>query len=83
MFAVTDAAAIRTVFEQGGELAAAVELRRLFPAITDHAEAREYARYTGISPGEASTSRSNSPRPGTSRGGDSVRGANVARCGEK
>jgi hypothetical protein len=46
MFTVTDAeaAAIRAAFEQGGELAAAVELRRLFPAITDNTEARECAR---------------------------------------
>ena len=38
------AAAIRTAFEQGGEFAAAVELRRLFPGVTDNAEARECAR---------------------------------------
>ena len=46
MFAVTEAeaAAIRTAFEQGGEFAAAVELRRFFPGITDNAEARECAR---------------------------------------
>jgi hypothetical protein len=46
MFVVTEveAAAIRTAFEQGGELSAAVELRRLFPLITDIAEARECAR---------------------------------------
>ena len=46
MFAVTEAeaAAIRTAFEQGGEFAAAVELRRLFPGVTDNAEARECAR---------------------------------------
>jgi hypothetical protein len=46
MFAVTeaDAAAIRAVFEQRGEFSAAVELRRLFPGITDTAQAREYAR---------------------------------------
>jgi hypothetical protein len=39
MFVVTEeeAAAIRTAFNQGGELAAAVELRRLFPGITDNA----------------------------------------------
>jgi hypothetical protein len=39
-----EAAAIRTAFEQGGELSAAVELRRLFPLITNIAEARECAR---------------------------------------
>ena len=46
MFAVTEAeaAAIRTAFERGGEFAAAVELRRLFPGVTDNAEARECAR---------------------------------------
>jgi hypothetical protein len=45
MFTVTEAeaAAIRTAFSQGGELAAAVELRQLFPGVTDNAEARECA----------------------------------------
>jgi hypothetical protein len=46
MFVVTeaDAAAIRTVFEQEGELSAAIEVRRLFPGIADNATAREHAR---------------------------------------
>jgi hypothetical protein len=46
MFTVTEAeaTAIRAAFDQGGEFAAAVELRRLFPAITYNAEARECAR---------------------------------------
>ena len=46
MFVVTEAeaAAIRTAFEQRGELSAAVELRRLFPAVTDTAKARACAR---------------------------------------
>jgi len=46
MFVVTEAeaAAIRDVFEQRGEFAAAVELRRLFPAVTDNDKARECAR---------------------------------------
>ena len=39
-----DAAAIRTIFQQRGALWAAVELRRLFPGITDNAQARECAR---------------------------------------
>jgi hypothetical protein len=45
MFAVTEAeaAAIRTTFEQGGEYAAAVVLRRLFPGVTENAEAGECA----------------------------------------
>jgi hypothetical protein len=46
MFVVTEAeaAAIRAVYEQRGELSAAIELRRLFPGITDNATARECAR---------------------------------------
>ena len=39
-----DEAAIRAVYEQRGEFAAAIELRRLFPGITDNAQARECAR---------------------------------------
>jgi hypothetical protein len=53
MFVVSeaDAAAIRTAFEQGGELAAAVELRRRFPGIADNARARTHARaITGWTP---------------------------------
>ena len=46
MFVVSEAeaTAIRTAFDQGCEFAAAVELRRLFPGVTDNAEARECAR---------------------------------------
>ena len=46
MFVVTeaDAAAIRAIFEQHGELSAAIEVRRLFPGITDNVRARECAR---------------------------------------
>jgi hypothetical protein len=46
MFVVTevDAAAIRVVFEQEGELSAAIEVRRRFPGITDNAKAREHAK---------------------------------------
>jgi hypothetical protein len=46
MFVVTeaDAAAIRAVFNQEGELSAAIELRRRFPGITDNAKARACAR---------------------------------------
>ena len=39
-----DAAAIRSAFQRGGELSGAVELRRLFPGITNNAMARVYAR---------------------------------------
>jgi hypothetical protein len=38
------AAAIRTAYEQEGELSAAIEVRRLFPRITDHAEGLSCAR---------------------------------------
>jgi hypothetical protein len=46
MFVVSEAeaAAIRTAYEQGGELSVAIELRRLFPGITDNAKARLHAR---------------------------------------
>jgi hypothetical protein len=46
MFTVTetDAAAIRAAFEQRGGFAAAVELRCLFPGVTDTAQARECVR---------------------------------------
>ena len=45
MFCVseTEAALIRTAFDEGGELSAAVELRRLFPGIKDTPKARELA----------------------------------------
>ncbi len=38
------AAAIRAVFDRDGELSAAIEVRRLFPGITDNKRAREWAR---------------------------------------
>jgi len=46
MFVVTeaDAAAIRAAFARGGELSAAVELRRLFPGVTSTTQAQEFAR---------------------------------------
>ena len=46
MIVVSDAeaAAIRAAFDRGGELSAAVELRRLFPGVTDTAQARAFAR---------------------------------------
>ena len=39
-----DEVAIRAVYEQRGEFAAAIELRQRFPGITDNAQARECAR---------------------------------------
>ncbi len=46
MFVVTeaDAAAIRAVYEQDGELSAAIEVRRRFPGIIDSENARRCAR---------------------------------------
>jgi hypothetical protein len=46
MFTVSEeeAAAIRTAFDHRGEFAAAVELRRRFPGITDYRQARQCAR---------------------------------------
>jgi hypothetical protein len=46
MFVITetDAAAIRAVFSQEGELSAVIELRRRFPGVTDNAKARACAR---------------------------------------
>ena len=46
MFCVSEdeAATIRTAFEQDGELSAGIELRRLFPGITDGVKAREMVR---------------------------------------
>jgi hypothetical protein len=47
MFVITEAdaaAIIRAAYEQEGELSAAIEVRRLFPGITDNAEARACAR---------------------------------------
>ena len=46
MFVVTeaDAAAIRALFDEEGELSAAIELRRRFPGLTDNAKAMDCAR---------------------------------------
>jgi hypothetical protein len=46
MFVVTeaDAAAIRAIFDEEGELSAAIELRRRFPGIIDNTKARACAR---------------------------------------
>ena len=46
MFVITEAqaAAIRTAYEQRGEFCATVELRQLFPGITDNVQARECVR---------------------------------------
>ena len=63
MFVVTEAeaAAIRAVYEQRGEFSAAVELRRLFPAVTDTAQARAWP---GPSPDGSRCPRHRAWRPG-------------------
>jgi hypothetical protein len=66
MFVVseTDAAAIRDAFDKGGELSAAVELRRLFPGITDTAQARSFARtIAGWTPLSVAPRRARRVRP--------------------
>jgi hypothetical protein len=70
MFVVTeaDAAAIRAVFEQEGELSAAIEVRRLFPGVTDNEKARAHARtIAGWKPLPAPVSRVTRLRPGKGR----------------
>jgi hypothetical protein len=46
MFVITDAdaAAIRAIFNEEGELSAAIELRRRFPGVADNAKAGACAR---------------------------------------
>jgi hypothetical protein len=46
MFSVTqaEATAIRDAFRQRGELSAVIELRRLFPGVTDNRQARKCVR---------------------------------------
>jgi hypothetical protein len=76
MFVVTEAeaAAIRAVFQQRGELSAAVELRRLFPgSITDNAQARECVRTIAGWQPLRPVKRMLKPPPGALRGGASSR----------
>jgi hypothetical protein len=46
MFIVSEdeATAIRAAFERDGEFSAAIELRRLFPGVSDNDHARDFAR---------------------------------------
>jgi len=46
MFSVSEAeaAAIRAVFEREGALSAGIELRRMFPLITDNEKAQQFVR---------------------------------------
>jgi hypothetical protein len=67
MFLVTeaDADAIRAIFDQEGELSAAIELRRRFPGITDNAKARAHVRtIAGWKPRPAPPSSVTRLRPG-------------------
>jgi hypothetical protein len=67
MFIITeaDAAAILAVFDQEGELSAAIELRRRFPGVTDNAKARACARrIAGWTPLQAQPRAVTRLRPG-------------------
>jgi hypothetical protein len=69
MFVVSEAeaAAIRAAFDRGGEFSAAVELRRLFPGVTDNLEARECARAIAAWKPLPANLRPVRPRPGKKR----------------
>jgi hypothetical protein len=70
MFVVTeaDAAAIRTAYEQDGELSAAIEVRRRFPGIIDNEKARQCARnIAGWKPPPAPAATVTRLRPGKRR----------------
>ena len=75
MFLVTeaDADAIRAVFDQEGELSAAIELRRRFPGVTDNAKARACARtiagWTPLPTRPCTVTRLRSRKSGQAAGG--------------
>ena len=64
MFSVSEAeaATIRTAFEQEGEMSAGIELRRLFPGITDGAKARVIAGWAAIPDAQPSDQRQSRSR---------------------
>jgi hypothetical protein len=71
MFLATETAAatIRDAYEKDGELSAAIEVRRLFPGITDKAEARACARtIAGWKPLPAAACQITHLRPPPGRG---------------
>jgi hypothetical protein len=86
MFIVSEAeaAAIRAAFERGGEPAAAVEVRRLFPGITDDALARSCARtIAGWTPPPADAARHRrGTRSGARTASTTRRGAGKATMDE-
>jgi hypothetical protein len=63
MFLVTeaDADAIRAIFNQEGELSAAIELRRRFPGITDNVKARGRCRRPTTGPSRLHRNSSHHP----------------------
>jgi hypothetical protein len=69
MFALSAAEieAVQAAWNRGGELCAAVELRRLFPGIADMTKARECARmiagWTPPAPPVAATVTKRRPKP--------------------
>jgi hypothetical protein len=66
MFTVSEAetAAIRTAFDEGGDLSAALKLRRLFPGVSDNVKARAFIRtIAGWAPRTAPTCTVTQLRP--------------------
>ena len=88
MFVVTEAeaAAIRAVYQQRGEFAAAIELRRRFPGITDNAQARMWPRtIAGWKPSAAGEADAETVwglfRQAQGRGGSAFPAQRVVGCG--
>lgn len=82
MFLVSDAdaAAIHAALQEGGELSAAVELRRRFPGIDSNAEARRFARIiAGWSAADRSAPKDVAPGGASSGGRRRIR----SRIGER
>jgi hypothetical protein len=71
MFVVTeeDEAAIRAVYEQRGEFAAAIELRRRFPGVTDNPQAHRQLEAAATAAGEADVQDAAVPSSALTRGG--------------
>ena len=85
MFVVSEAeaAAIRTAFEQQGELSAAIELRRLFPGITDNLQARECrARHRRLEAAAATPSQAASAPGALKRSPEMPGGTRLAPPGD-
>ena len=71
MFSISDKdiAAIQAAFGRGGEMAATIELRRLFPGIPDNAEARRRGGSHSLSPVGSRSVLASDRRPLNQRAG--------------